>query len=112
MNYVNIGGHKVSVIGFGTHLIGGKAEADYSQDEHYIGLIRKAISLGVNHIDTAEVYGRGHSEEIIGQAIHRVDRNKIFLASKVWGDNLSHDNLFKSLNASIRKLGVEYIDLY
>jgi len=112
MDYINANDFKVSCIGFGTHLIGGKFNPDYSDDEKYIKIIREAISLGVNHIDTSEVYGEGHCEEIIGKAISVLDRDNIFLASKVWSDNLSHDSLFKSLNSSLSRLGVDYIDLY
>ncbi len=112
MDYVNIGRHKVSVVGLGTHLIGGKIDADFSMDEKYIEIIKEAIYLGINHIDTSEVYGAGHCEEVIGKAISGFDRSKLFIASKVWGDNLSRNDLIKSLKSSLLRLDSDYIDLY
>lgn len=112
MEYKQIGDSNVSVIGFGTHLVGGKAEADYSKDDYYIETIRKAIDLGINHIDTAEIYGKGHAEEIIGKAIKNTDRKNSFIASKVWSTNLKPEDLFKSLKGSLSRFNTEYIDLY
>ena len=112
MEYKNISNFKVSVIGLGTHLIGGKAEADYSKDKEYIELIKKAAELGINHIDTAEIYGNGHSEEIIGKAIKDLDRKELFIASKVCSANLKHDDLLNSLKNSLKRLQTNYLDLY
>ncbi len=112
MEYIEIGNDKVSVIGLGTHLIGGKSEPDFSRDNSYVELIRKAISLGINHIDTAEIYGKGHAEEIIGKAIEIVDRKKVFIASKVWTANLRRFDLISSLKATLRRLKTNYLDLY
>ena len=112
MKYVDINNSKVSVIGIGTHLIGGKENADYSKDDLYIELIKEAVKLGVNHIDTSEIYANGHTEEIIGQAINGFDRKDLFIASKVWKDNLKHDDLINSLSLSLKRLNTDYLDLY
>ena len=70
--------------------------------------IRRGIELGSTLIDTAEIYG---NEELVGQAIEGV-RDKIFVATKVSGRNLGHDDVLRAAEASIRRLGVNVIDLY
>lgn len=115
MEYVELGksGFKVSVIGLGTWQIGTKLWGwgmDYNESDA-IATIHQAIDLGVNFIDTAEVYGGGRSEEIIGKAIAS-RRDEVFLATKVWLTNLSYDKVIKAAERSLRRLGVNVIDLY
>lgn len=76
-----------------------------------IGAIRKGIELGINLIDTAEMYASGRSEEVVGEAIKGV-RDSVFIATKVSPGNLRHDDVVRSCKASLSRLGVTSIDLY
>ena len=114
MYYVELGktGVKVSEIGLGTYGIGGWYwTMDLSNKDYYIYLIRKAIELGINLIDTAEMYGGGGSEIIIGEAIKVFKRDEIFIISKVWPTHLRYDDVIKAAKRSVERLGT-YIDLY
>lgn len=99
-------------IGLGTWGMGGKQIEDHRWDPENITAIRMAIDLGLTHIDTAEYYGVGHCEELVGEAIEPYSRDKLFITTKVWRTNLHHDNLIKSMKASLRRLNQDYIDLY
>jgi 2,5-diketo-D-gluconate reductase B len=68
------------------------------------------LVLGYRHIDTAQIYG---NEEQVGQGIQnaRVDREKIFLVTKVWTNNFSYKRTIESTRESLRKLGTDYVDL-
>jgi diketogulonate reductase-like aldo/keto reductase len=94
-------------------MIGGDtSKSKYSNDDVDIKSIKLALSYGVYHIDTAEMYAAGHTEELVGESIRGYDRKKLFLASKVWNTNLKYADLSNSLQASLKRLGVEYLDLY
>jgi len=115
MEYIELGktGFKVSVIGLGTWQIGTKLwgwGTDYDESDA-IAVIHQAIDLGINFIDTAEIYGGGKSEEIIGKAIAE-RRDEVFLATKVWVTNLSYNKVIKAAERSLRRLRVDVIDLY
>lgn len=115
-------GPEITEIGLGAWAIGGPwAHGWGPQNDHdSIKAIEESIKNGINWIDTAAVYGLGHSEKIIGKTIkHR--RDKIFLASKCglrWDNsgNIKRDSSPKSIRyeieASLRRLNTEYIDLY
>jgi len=74
-----------------------------------IRAIRSGLELGINLVDTAEIY---QSEPLVAKAIAGLRREDVFLATKVWSNHLRRDKLIKSLEASIRRLGVSYVDLY
>jgi myo-inositol catabolism protein IolS len=81
-------GFSLPVYGLGTWQMGGRWEADISQDEKEIHAIQHAIEQGVTHLDTAESYGDGHSEELIATRDARdYDRSKLVITSKVSGDH-------------------------
>jgi diketogulonate reductase-like aldo/keto reductase len=103
---------KIPVLGLGTWGIGGLVESDYSNDKESIISIRSALELGYSHIDTAELYGAGHTEELVGQAINEVGRSELVITSKVWKSNLSYNDLISSCNRSLEKLKTKYIDAY
>ncbi|MEO0898476.1 MAG: aldo/keto reductase [Bacteroidota bacterium] len=112
-------GDKLPVIGFGCWSIGG--EWNNIQDSESIAAIRTAIDLGITFFDTAPVYGKGHSELILGKAIKEVKRDKLFIASKcglVWDENLHVDvnlsrrSLKDEIDRSLERLGVSYLDLW
>ncbi|AIF68869.1 aldo/keto reductase [Palaeococcus pacificus DY20341] len=106
-----IGEDKVSAIGLGTWGIGGFESPDYSRDRESIEALRYGLDLGINLIDTAEFYGAGHSEELVGEAIKGYEREDIFIISKVWPTHFGYGKAKKAARASVKRLGT-YIDLY
>ncbi len=105
-------GEKIAAIGLGTWGIGGGMMPNYSADKQAIEAIRHAVKLGMNHIDTAEIYGGGHAEELVGEAIKEFARDDIFIASKVWHTNLRYDDVLRACERSLKRLQTSYIDLY
>jgi diketogulonate reductase-like aldo/keto reductase len=116
MEYKTITTHNselsLPVIGLGTWQMGGRTEADYSNDTKYVEAIKSAIELGYTLIDTAESYGAGHTEELIGEAIAGASRDKLFIISKVSKNNLAYDNVITSAKNSLKRLKIDYFDLY
>lgn len=100
------------IIGFGTWEIGGRFTPDYSVDKQAIEIIKFAIIKGITFIDTAEVYGGGHTEEIVGEAIKEFDRENLFIATKVWISNLRYQDVLRAMEGSLRRLKLDYVDLY
>ena len=92
--------------------MGGKQIEDRRWDEEHVMAIKMAIDLGLTHIDTAEYYGAGHCEELVGEAIQFYPRDSIFLTTKVWRTHLHYEDLIKSMKASLRRLGQDYVDLF
>ncbi len=110
---------EVTVIGLGTNYVGGhNLYPDVDEDEG-IRLVQRAMDLGVNFIDTADVYGLGRSEELVGKAIAG-RRTEVQLATKggiLFGEGRSGaDNspryLRSALHASLKRLNTDYVDLY
>lgn len=77
-----------------------------------IAALQKGLELGMNLIDTAEMYGGGQSESLIGEAIRGADRASLYLVSKVYPHNAGRPSIFKSCEASLKRLGTDYLDLY
>jgi aldehyde reductase len=100
-------GESVPALGQGTWNIGD----DPRKRAQEIASIRRGIELGLTLIDTAEMYGEGASEELVGEAIAGL-RDEVFLVSKVYPHNASRRAMVKSCDASLKRLGVETIDLY
>lgn len=105
-------GFELPVLGLGTWRIGGERERNTLNDEKDIQAIKDAINLGLKHIDTAELYGAGHSEELIAEAIKDFDRKEIFITSKVHPKNLRYNDLINAAKKSLERLKTGYIDLY
>jgi diketogulonate reductase-like aldo/keto reductase len=105
-------GVSIPIIGLGTWGMGGRETPDKARDSETVTAIRMAIDLGLTHIDTAEFYGAGHAEELVGEAIESIDRNKLFITSKVWQNHLHRDDLLRSMKASLKRLGLDRVDLY
>ncbi|MGQ9616767.1 MAG: aldo/keto reductase [Spirochaetota bacterium] len=105
-------GRKIPVLGLGTWNIGGGMTPDYSNDDECIASIRMAIEMGYTHIDTAQMYGGGHTEELVGRAIKPFRREELFITTKVWSNNLRYRDVLEKLDLSLRKLGTDYVDLY
>ncbi|WP_013321360.1 aldo/keto reductase [Gloeothece verrucosa] len=81
------------------------------EDEETIKSIRAAFEAGITTIDTAEVYGEGHSEKIVAQALSDV-REQVVYASKVFANHLKYDQVIKACEGSLKNLNTDYIDLY
>lgn len=99
-------------MGLGTFGMGGGMVKDTNHDKDDIEAIQYAIKLGMTHIDTAEMYAQGHSEELVGQAIKNFPRKNIFLTTKVHPSHLRHDDVLAACHNSLRRLQTDYIDLY
>ena len=105
-------GTQLPVMGLGTWAMGGRSRPDPSQDARALQAIRAALDIGYTHIDTAEMYANGHTEELVGQAIRGFDRSKLFLTTKVRPPNLSYQRTLASIDGSLQRLGVDTIDLF
>ncbi len=73
--------------------------------------IRAALHAGITTFDTAEVYGNGHSEAVLGRALG-ADRSRVVIASKVFSNHLEYPQVIEACERSLRHLGTDYIDLY
>ena len=100
-------GVQVPVIGQGTWNVGD----DPATEARAVAAIRMGLDLGLTHIDTAEMYGDGRSERVVGRAIAG-RRREVFLVSKVLPSNASHDGTIRACERSLQRLGIECLDLY
>ncbi len=107
-------GFEMPVFGIGTWEMGGRVQKDenYLNEEGDIFALQTAIEMGVNRFDTAEIYAQGYSEEILGKAIKDFDRERLFIVSKVSKPNLKYDDVIKSAENTLKRLGIDYLDLY
>lgn len=113
MNYKElVKGVRIPVLGLGTWGIGGRGSPDASRDKTEVSVLRAGIEMGVTHIDTAEMYGAGHCEEVVGEAIKPYERGDLFITSKVWSNHLRYTDLLASMEESLRRLRLDYVDLY
>jgi len=104
-------GRKIPVIGLGTWNIGGGMTPDYSSDGENVEAIQNAIRMGYTHIDTAQMYGAGHTEELVGRAIQPFKREELFITTKVWSSHLRETDVLREVEASLGRLGLSFIDL-
>jgi len=82
----------------------GRAEA--------VRALRRGIELGMTHIDTAEMYGAGAVEEILGEALAAIPRGSLFITTKVLPENATYKGTIAACERSLRRLRMEYVDLY
>ncbi len=112
MRYVQIAGLKISNVGIGTWQWGtgywgyGKS---YTKEDLYKAF-KRALDLGINFIDTAEVYG--DSEKILGEFLERTGRDGLVIATKVWPTNSTYEGVLKAAKRSLERLRIDCIDLY
>jgi aryl-alcohol dehydrogenase-like predicted oxidoreductase len=118
-------GPELTTIGFGTWAMGGEGKGGANgwgpqDDQDSIDAINTALERGINWFDTAPAYGFGHAEEILGRALGQ-RRKDVFVATKfglVWDDqwritnNARYDSVIRECDASLKRLGTDYIDLY
>jgi len=113
--YLGATGLKVSELGLGAMMFGVQTD---EQDSRKI--LQKFTDVGGNFIDTANVYGEGRSEEVLGRWLKTQRRADYVIATKVWGPagrqptdrGLSRKHILDAVDASLRRLGTDYIDLY
>ena len=106
-------GFAMPVYGLGTWRMGGDMTRNPANDDAAdVKAIKMAIEHGVTHIDTAERYAEGHAEELVGEAIRGQERQNLFLVSKVGSTHLAYDDLLQSCQASLKRLGTDYLELY
>ena len=101
-------GVKVPALGQGTWYLG----ESRSQRKREIEGIRKGVEAGMTLIDTAEMYGNGAAEDMLGEAISTLDRSKLYLVSKVLPNNAGGTRMRRALEGSLSRMGVQYLDLY
>lgn len=82
------------------------------EDEQTMKAIREAFEAGITSIDTAEVYGEGHSERVIAQAMSGVPRDHVEYASKVFANHLKYNRVIEACDRSLKNLKTDYLDLY
>src|SRR5712692_3198 len=101
----------IPVVGLGTWGIGGEMGPDSSRDEAGMQALRLGLDLEMKFIDTAEMYGAGHSEEVVARALQgRHDR--VFVASKVSPRHFAYDDVLAAAKRSLKRLGLKQMDLY
>lgn len=108
MKKVTLAGVEVPAIGIGTWHMG----EDPSQEQREINAIRSGLDAGARLIDTAEMYGSGKSETLVGKAIAPYQRDEIYLVSKVLPNNASQAKLARHLDETLHRLKTDYLDLY
>src|SRR5580698_7660340 len=123
MKYVRMGstGTQVSRLCLGCMSFGGMADWTLNEDAS-LPILRKAVEAGINFFDTADVYSRGQSEEILGRGLKElaIRRDETVVATKVFipmgrGPNrggLSRKHIMQSIDASLTRLQMDYVDLY
>src|SRR5882672_9352759 len=116
-------GPEISTVGFGAWAAGGPWKVGWGpqSDDESIAAIRRSLELGCNWIDTAAIYGLGHSEEVVGQAIQGFRREEVFVATKCGRvldetgkprSDLRPAAIRQHLEESLRRLITDYVDLY
>src|SRR6201986_5081338 len=118
MRYLPLGstGMQVSNLCLGAMMFGGRGNPDH---DDAVRIIHSALDRGINFIDTADVYSRGESEEIVGKAL-KGRRDNVVLATKVHGAMGDDPNqqgnsrrwIRREIEASLRRLGTDHVDLY
>ena len=108
-------GPEISVVGYGAWEAGGDFWGPNESDEVVIAAIQAALESGMNWIDTAEIYGKGRSEELVGKAVSG-RREDVHLFTKVAprpeGSGFRRDQVREAIRASLRRLGTDHVDLY
>lgn len=101
MEYVDVQGVRIPALGLGTYRLKGASGRE---------TVREALEMGYRHLDTAQMYG---NEREVGEAIAAsgVDREEVFLTTKVWRSNLAYEDVHASVEESMRALDAGYVDL-
>ena len=113
MDFKELGktGVNIPVLCLGTWGIGGFSSRHLGGEDDQVRALELGLELEMRFIDTAEMYARGHSEEVVAKAV-KAQRESVFLATKVSPEHLSSDAVLRSAEASLRRLETKQIDLY
>ncbi|MFD1485098.1 aldo/keto reductase [Lacticaseibacillus baoqingensis] len=109
MQTIKLAGTKVPALGMGTWYLG---EGNAAKSQQEIQSLRYGLDHGLTVIDTAEMYGEGASETLVGQAIKPYDRHQLYLISKFYPWHATARQMRKALENSLQRLGTDYLDLY
>jgi diketogulonate reductase-like aldo/keto reductase len=114
MKHEALHGRSIPKIGFGMWKIGGDSFPDLSLDSASMNALRAALEVGYTHFDTAEGYASGHSEELLGRALRETNtkRETIFITTKISPEHLAYEQVLRSCENSLRRINVDYVDLY
>jgi aryl-alcohol dehydrogenase-like predicted oxidoreductase len=105
-------GLKLSVLGLGCWAFGGGEYWGPHEQSDADAVVRRAFELGITYFDTAEVYNDGRSEASLGQALRGLPRGRVVIGTKVSPAHVQPDVLPRRCEASLRRLGTDYVDLY
>ena len=116
-------GPEITVIGLGTWAIGGPWAWGWGpqNDSESIAAIQTSLKNNINWIDTAPIYGLGHAETVVAQALRDISRQEVFIATKcglIWDDRrrvsrtLRPESIRSEIDASLKRLNTDYVDLY
>lgn len=108
MEYMLRGGDTIPQLGMGTWYLG-EGRRPASEEER---ALLSGIDQGIRLIDTAEMYGSGKAEELVGRVLRQRKRENLFLVSKVYPHNAGRDRIFQACEDSLRRIGTDYLDLY
>lgn len=118
MKIITKSGKNIHPIGIGTWDIGslrnpetGEIKAVKGNEENEIEGIRYSLSKGQNHIDTAELYGWGYTDVVVGQAISNQKREDIFIANKLWKTNVAKGKVRPTVEKMLQSLQTDYLDM-
>ena len=109
MKYITHKGVVIPLIGFGTWTIG---DDESKRTDEVETIVYGAHKYNMTLIDTAEMYGLGKSETIVADAISRLDRDSLFIVGKILPENARRGQYIESCTNSLKRLGIEYFDLY
>ena len=109
-----------TALGLGANAVGGKNLFPHLDDDEGVNVVKAAIESGISLIDTAYVYGLGHSESLVGRAIQGYDRTKLVIASKAAQDfstgdmvvSNDPDFLTRAVDQSLQRLNTDYLDIF
>jgi diketogulonate reductase-like aldo/keto reductase len=112
MRKVQLGktGEKIPILGQGTWGLKSRKKPDYY--DKWKESLRRGIELGLTHLDTAEAYGRGTSEKIVGEVVSEYNRDDLFVTSKLFPMHVRYDTMKKAAYKSLDRLGLKFFDLY
>ncbi|HZY94532.1 MAG TPA: aldo/keto reductase [Candidatus Bathyarchaeia archaeon] len=109
MHYRKIGRttEEIPIVGIGTWAMGGSP----ARDRQAVKALKLGLDLGMTFIDTAEMYGSGHSEELVAESL-KGRKEKVFVASKVSPQHFAYDDVLRSARLSLKRLQLKQMDLY
>lgn len=108
MTFTTVSGTQAGPIGQGTWYLGEK-QSTHAQE---VKALKTGIDAGMTVLDTAEMYGGGRAEELLGEAIRGYDREKLYVVSKVFPYNAGRKNIFDACEDSLSRIDTDYLDLY